>query len=437
MFANCLPNTLDTTVNYTPPQDSTSLPDTFIVTGDIQAMWLRDSTNQVLPYIRFAAQDTHLRSMLEGLLHRQVHCILLDPYANAFNLADEGSRWLTDTTYKLGYLDTQINAMTMKLHERKFELDSMCAVLRLSNALHAALNSTSFATEKWAHAIALIVDKMEEQQAATSEDMARANPPYFFQRSSAVPTDTLMHGVGVPARRCGLIKSPFRPSDDASALPFPTAANAMAVVNLRSVAEILSSTARKDLALRAIALAEEVEAAIKQHSVMNHTHAGKIYAYEVDGFGNGYFMDDANIPSLLSLPYLGFTSINDELYQKTRSFVLSDWNPYFFEGDAGAGIGGPHVGYGYIWPMSLSMRALTSTDEDEVAWCIYHLLRSNAGTGLTHESFFKDSVDTYTRPWFAWSNSLFGELMLHVEETMPEVLSRDFSQPPGFHHRPQ
>lgn len=87
---------------------------------------------------------------------------------------------------------------------------------------------------------------------------------------------------------------------------------------------------------------------------------GKVFAFEVDGFGSAYFMDDANIPSLLSLPYLGYVDKNDPIYKNTRKFVLSEYNPYFFKGEAGEGIGGPHVGPGYIWPMSIIMRVYTS-----------------------------------------------------------------------------
>ena len=182
----------------------------------------------------------------------QAKCILLDPYANAFNFEAEGSPWVTDTTYKLGFLGTQINGMTMKLHERKFELDSLCAFLRLSTRYYnATKDSTPFTRSggEWLQAVEVVLSTMREQQKGMAEEQAQANPAYYFQRSSAVPTgtillllhaaftsalldrarvmthalscqivlrevlDTLMHGVGVPGRRCGLVKSPFRPSD--------------------------------------------------------------------------------------------------------------------------------------------------------------------------------------------------------------------------------
>ena len=161
-------------------------------------------------------------------------------------------------------------------------------------------------------------------------------------------------------------------------------------------------------------LADEVAAALKKHAVVKHPKYGKIYAFEVDGFGNALMMDDANVPSLLAMAYLGDVSPKDKIYRNTRRFVWSEDNPYFFKGTAGEGIGGPHVGYDMIWPMSIMMKAFTSTDEKEIKWCMQTLLATDAGKGFIHESFHKDDASVYTRDWFAWQNTLFGELVLKL-----------------------
>jgi len=316
--------------------------------------------------------------------------------------------------------------MTFALHERKYELDSLCAFLKLSYEYYNASGNdlTPFDNE-WLKAVAAVLEVIKLQQEPQGPLNPTGGSGYFFQRSAKAPTDTLMHGVGPPAKRTGLSISPFRPSDDASALPFPTAANAMAVVSLRNVVKILSvlkDNSVTPLINLANQLATEIDNAIQSHCIMNHPSFGSIYAYEVDGFGNAYFMDDANIPSLLSLPYLGYCAPDDPIYLRTREFLLSDSNPYFFSGSAGEGIGGPHVGQGYIWPMSIMIRALTSTKDSEILECLELLKNASAGTGFMHESFFQNDVNNFTRPWFAWANSLFGELILYLAQNKPHLI---------------
>ena len=189
--------------------------------------------------------------------------------------------------------------------------------------------------------------------------------------------------------------------------------NFFAVTSLRKAAKILTEVNKKtDLAKECTDLANEVETALKEYAVYNHPKYGKIYAFEVDGFGNHLLMDDANVPSLLAMPYLGDVDVNDEIYQNTRRFVWSEDNPYFFKGTAGEGIGGPHIGYDMIWPMSIMMKAFTSQDDQEIVSCIKMLMTTDAGTGFMHESFNKNNPEKFTRAWFAWQNTLFGELIL-------------------------
>ena len=245
--------------------------------------------------------------------------------------------------------------------------------------------------------------------------------PYRFQRKTAVQYDSMSHnGYGNPVKPCGLIASAFRPSDDSTVLLFLIPSNFMAVSSLRKAAEIINSLAPRGgggdeaLATECRALADEVEAALRQYAVYDHPKYGPIYAFEVDGFGNQLLMDDANVPSLLAMAYLGDVPIDDPVYQNTRRFVWSEDNPYFFRGSAGEGIGGPHVGYDMVWPMSIMMRAFTSTDDNEIRQCLQILVNTDAGTGFIHESFNKNDATNYSRPWFAWQNTLFGELILKL-----------------------
>ena len=399
MFANCFPNTLDTTVHFT-DEDGDGLPDTFVYTGDIHAMWLRDSGAQVFPYVRLAKHDKHLQQMLAGVIRRQLKCILLDPYANAFNLEpNPNGEWMKDLT-----------KMSPELHERKWEVDSPCYALRLAYEYWHQTGDTSIFGDLWISAVEKIVTTFRDQQ------RKEGHGQYRFQRITGRATDTMVNdGWGAPVKPVGLIASAFRPSDDATTLLFLIPSNFMAVTQLRHTAEILTKVNRNTLlANECRQLADEVERALKQYAVCQHPKYGAIYAYEVDGYGSQMLMDDANVPSLLALAYMGDVAIDDSIYQNTRRFVLSKDNPWYFSGKAGEGIGGPHIGYDMIWPMSFMMRAFTSPDDTEIKHCMEMLMTTDANTGFMHESFHKDDAAHFTRPWFAWQNTLFGELIIKL-----------------------
>ena len=396
MFENCFPNTLDTTVHF---RELNGKPDTFVYTGDIHAMWLRDSGAQVWPYVQLANEDPKLKEMLEGVIRRQFLCINIDPYANAFNDGPVGGDWQSDMT-----------DMKKELHERKWEIDSLCYPIRLAYHYWQVTGDASIFDEVWMEAIGNVLKTFREQQ--RKEGVG----PYKFQRRTERALDTLNNnGNGAPVKPVGLIVSSFRPSDDATTLQFLVPSNFFAVTSLRKAAEILVQVNKNDaLANECKALADEVETALKKYATYNHPKFGTIYAFEVDGFGNHLLMDDANVPSLLAMPYLGDVDVNDPIYQNTRRFVWSDSNPYFFKGTAGEGIGGPHVAYDMVWPMSIMMKAFTSQDDNEIKECVRMLMNTDAGTGFMHESFHKDNPKNFTRAWFAWQNTLFGELIIKL-----------------------
>ena len=404
MFANCLPNTLDTTVL---PGEFEGKPDTAVLTGDIPAMWLRDSSAQVWPYLALAGTDDRLRQLLEGVIRRQTRCLLIDPYANSFmaDLSAPPLEWSTkdQTEMKPG------------VGERKYELDSICYPIRLAHGYWKSTGDTRPFDSAWKQAMTAVLQTMRVQQ------RKKGAGPYRFQREAINPTDTLVNGIGNPVKPIGLIASCFRPSDDACIFSFLVPSNLFAVTSLRQLATMANTIVHDpDMANDATALANEVELALRQHALVS-TAAGTIWAYEIDGYGGQVLMDDANVPSLLGLPYLE-CSPDAAVYSRTRKFVWSELNPWFFRGTAGEGIGGPHIGRDMIWPMSQIIYGLTSNSDTEIVRAIQMLKTSSAGTGFIHESYNKNDPSQFTRSWFAWANTLFGEFIGRTAQRRPELL---------------
>ncbi|OSZ62617.1 metal-independent alpha-mannosidase [Sphingomonas sp. IBVSS2] len=404
MFANAWPNTLDTTVLRAGEQDS------FVVTGDIPCLWLRDSSAQMKPYLHLAREDARLAMLLRGLIARHARSVLIDPYANAFMedpLARTSLSWAVndDTEMKPG------------VAERKWEVDSLCYVIRLGHQYWRATGDTRPFDATWAQAMRAILRTFREQQRKTGPG------PYRFRRNAPQPTETLLWSTGNPTRPIGLIHSGFRPSDDACLYSFLIPSNLFAVTALRELAE-LCSEARPDpvLAAEALALAAEVSAALRAHGTMRLPDGRRVWAYEVDGYGNAVFLDDANVPSLSGLAYLGCAKPNDALWRRTADAAWSEANPWFFKGRAAEGIGGPHVGSGQVWPMSLIVRALSARDDATIRRCLKTLRDTDADTGFVHEAFDKDDPSIFTRKWFAWANGLFGELIVHLADVRPQIL---------------
>lgn len=406
LFNNCFPNTLDTTVNFSIKDGK---PDTYVITGDIDAMWLRDSSAQVYPYLSFVKQDNDLKQLIAGVINRQTQCILKDPYANAFyNDPNKVGEWAHDLT-----------KMQPGIHERKWEIDSLCYPIRLAYRYWKETGDTTPFDAPWKSAIALTLKTFREQQRKDGDG------PYSFQRRTSWATDGVaMGGYGYPVNPVGLICSTFRPSDDATIYSFLVPSNFFAVVSLKQAAEMVKQI-HKDEALAAdlLALAAEVENALRKYATVNHEKYGRVYAYEVNGFGSFNLMDDANVPSLLSLPYLNAASADAVVYVNTRKMLLSADNPFFYKGSAGEGIGGPHAGKNMIWPLGIIMRGLTSQSDKEGKQCLDMLKASNAGTGFMHESFNKDDAGKYTRKWFAWANTLFGEFLWKTYKEKPHLLA--------------
>lgn len=392
MFENCYTNTLDTTVKKM--ADGT----TYVITGDIPAMWLRDSVCQLRPYYVLAEKDAEIADMIEGLVKRQMKYILLDPYANAFNETDNGNCWEKDETDTSDWV-----------WERKYEIDSLCFPIQMSYLLWKNTGRTSQFDNTFKEAVYKIIEVWKTEQDHENKS------PYKFIRRNCYFTDTLSRdGKGTLVKsNIGLTWSGFRPSDDACQYGYLIPSNMFAVVVLKYLVEIAKEILKDDiLAKNATELANEIEQAIEKYGVLDHHKYGKVYVYEVDGFGQYNIMDDANLPSLLSIPYIGYRDENNKIYQNTKKMILSEANPYFYRGVKAEGIGSPHTPVNYIWHISLAMQGLTTKNIDYKKEILEVMKKTDGGKNLMHEGFNVDNPEEYTREWFSWANAMFCELLL-------------------------
>lgn len=385
MFLNCFYSTLDTTTEII--DDGTS----YVFTGDIPAMWLRDSSVQVMGYLPYASDDSDVARLIKGLISRQMRYILIDPYANAFK-KEKGAGGHRDST----------DFESEWIWERKFEIDSLCYPLWLAKKYYYQTSDAGIFDGEFLRAYDRIIFTLLTEQHHDEKS------PYFFVREGEYAGDTLENsGKGAKSKPCGLIWSAFRPSDDKCVYHYLIPANLMAASVFKSYAEIFTILNDKKRAAEAAEFSDTVLKAVKNFGIYNHPKYGKIYAYETDGYNNFNLMDDANVPSLLSLPYLGCCDKSDKLYLNTRRFILSCDNPYYFEGGTACGVGSPHTPKGYIWHIGIIIQMLTCTDAEEKERCFNYLVNTDADCGVMHESFDKDNPDKFTREWFAWANTLF------------------------------
>lgn len=397
LYRNCYPNTLETATEFL--DDGT----VFVLTGDIPAMWLRDSTAEVSHYIPLAKENEEIRKIIKGVILRQRKYIAVEPYANAYKKEESDYEPFGDLPKNKPIV-----------WERKYEIDSLCYPVRLAYLYLKATGDKSVLDESFVDFAKTVLSVWRTEQRHFEKS------PYRFFRDTRNYHDTIHNdGMGEPVAYTGMTWSGFRPSDDACSYGYLVASNMFAVVVLGYLSEMLSDCGENELAVESLALREEIDNGIKKYAVVEHEKYGKLYACEVNGMGDYFLFDDANVPSLLSAPYLGYCAYDDEIYQNTRRFILSKDNPYYYEGKCAKGVGSPHTPDGYIWHIALSMQGLTAQSAEEVREILHMLETTDADTGLMHEGFCADDPTKFTRSWFSWSCALFAEL---VERAVDEEM---------------
>ncbi|KAI0131810.1 hypothetical protein BJ170DRAFT_221870 [Xylariales sp. AK1849] len=441
LFENTFPSTTDTTIKFHTGGSSGKKkknkkgqtdegkwegPHSFIITGDIIAEWLRDSTNQLSPYQPLAKKDPAIYQLILGAVNTQAEYVIESPYCNAFQpppisglpISHNGQADAVHPAYEPSFV-----------FECKYELDSLAHFLALGNDFNDHTGSTEHLNPRWYLALKTLLNVLQQQSEPTfnPETGRFQRNDYTFQRSTNTGTETLnLGGVGNPLNHdTGLVRSAFRPSDDATILGFFIPANAMMAVELKRTANMLTGAGKNTLAQTVSKWSETISNGIWEHGVVHHKIFGDVFAYEVDGYGSSILMDDANYPSLLALPAMGFVQPDDTTYQNTRRMLLSKQsNPYYLAGREFHGIGGPHIGLSNAWPMSLLIQAQTSDNDTEISECIDLVLKSSK-LGLIHESVDVNSVSSYTRSWFAWANGVFAETILDIAKRKPHLIFQD------------
>ncbi|KAJ2367400.1 hypothetical protein H4S01_002182 [Coemansia sp. RSA 2610] len=421
LFANIFPNTLDTTVAW----HNASAPFTFLVTGDITAQWIRDSANQVLPYLPYTSADQALAKLVLGLINMQAEELNDYPFGNAFQppprsgLAPEANGIAVNLA-----VSPPFNNRTV--FEAKFELDSFASFFQVTTAYWRSTGDYEFIySPAWSAAAGKVLDAIRALQMPTYAGKQLNPSPVTYKRYTDQAQETQFGGGrGNPVKYTGMARSLFRPSDDATIFPFLVPANAFLCVELENLGDMLNTLrVFPELRDRAAKLAAQIRAGVLQFGTATHPKHGKVFAYEVDGYGSVLLTDDANGPSLLSLPYLGFVNATDPTYRNTRKMVLSlDDNPWYFEGPYIHGIGGPHTGYLKVWPMAVAMRGMTSDNSDEVKECLDQLKATTSGLGLIHESVNVNDGADYTRSWFAWGNALTSQFVIDAITRFPGII---------------
>jgi uncharacterized protein len=348
---------------------------TYISTGDIQGDWLRDSSAVVVPYIGLAERDDRISQLLHGVTARQAHYMAIDPYANAFG-------------------------PDYRVMERKFEVDSLLYPIWFAARYWDQTGDRSVFTPEVNRSFERVLKVLRDEQ-------------HHAQRSRYRHAQLADNGRGSPVRQTGMVWDGFRPSDDPCRYQYNIPVNMFAVTAMRELTKIEREVYHNNAdAMNAWGLSMEIQRGIERYGIVFVPGFGRIYAYEVDGLGHANVMDDANVPSLLSIPYFGYLSKHNAMYQATRGFVLSNRNPYYFVGRYARGIGSPHTPRGYVWPMSIVMQALTSEDEGEIQTLLGYIAASDTGDHRLHESFNVNWPERYTRADFAWPNALYAELVL-------------------------
>lgn len=478
LFENSFPNTLDTMVKWrgfanatdeaTGETTTTDEELTYVITGDIDAMWLRDSASQIYSYVSLlepSAEPDSLASLWRGLINSHARYIVISPYCHSFQPpAESGIQPTHNGAYSLNHPMPAYNPSLV--FDCKWELDSLASFLQISAAYYERTGDLAFFGKyRWKQAVEAAVHAAAAMRLGTYDADGKVLPSaWTFTGYTTRGSETLTNdGLGNPVRENGMVRSGFRPSDDACIFQLLTPSNMMFAAYLEQASVMMEGLAdggdheAANLTMQMRELAGTIRYGVARDAVVSHRDFGDIFAYEVDGYGGANLMDDANVPSLLALPFWNYTQPSKKttaktasksveqraddavekaaaeeakhdfakIYQNTRKFVLSMANPYFAQGPVLSAVGGPHLGPGRGWPMAATVAALTAYDdlagikagEDRakvVGEQLRMILDSTDGKGVIHETVNAWAETTWTRSWFGWANGMFGELVLRI-----------------------
>ncbi|KAH8827769.1 Six-hairpin glycosidase-like protein [Flagelloscypha sp. PMI_526] len=417
LFENTFPNTLDTTVKYFNKDQNLA----FIITGDITAQWLRDTANQFAHYLPLLSLDQELAALVKAVINNEARYVAEYPYCGSFQpppesgLSPSHNDWADGVT-----VNPPVNNQTV--FECKYELDSLCGFLKLSRGYYNRTQDASFINDNWKSAIDQVFRVINEQsQASFDENWNWVSYYNWTGGNGALSPRVPNGGNGEPKGKNGLVGTHHRPSDDISTYAFLTPANAMLSVELDHLASMLDAVGQlSNISTQAKEWSERISKAVWDTTLVDN-----VFAYETNGLGSRYVMDDANVPSLLSLPYLGFLKKDHPAYLATKKVVLSRQNPYYAEGASWKGVGGPHVDPWHPWPMASISAIFGSDDDEEILDLLYRVANNTGGLGLIHEAVSIYNSSVWTRPWFAWANSYFAEMLLDLADRKPALIFND------------
>lgn len=477
LFQNSFPNTLDTMVKWhgyanDAEGNSTTEELSYIITGDIDAMWLRDSASQLYSYLSFLSPHkteltddiASLNSLWRGLINSHARYIIISPYCHSFQPPPEsGIPPSVNGAYDQNNPRPAYDRN--KVFDCKWELDSLASFLQVSVGYWTRTHDHAFfARYQWIEAVKAAVDAAAAMRLGTYDTEGRVLPSaWTFTGWTNRGSETLTNdGLGNPVRSNGMVRTAFRPSDDATIFQLLVPANMMWAKYLEEASVLVAELAEGavhplDATKQAMAreltqtmrdFARGIREGIDADGVVAHREFGDIFAYECDGYGGVNLMDDANVPSLLSMPLFRYDESRyplpksvagrdyGKIYQNTRRFAMSMANPYWAQGPAISAVGGPHLGPGKGWPMAALVAGLTAFEAESgfvdargdsldagagealvafVGEQLGMVLNSTSGWGVVHESVDSWRGASFTRAWFGWANGLLGELVVRME----------------------
>ena len=424
LFISCYRFTLETKILYSLYKEE----DAFIYSTNLPVMWPSQACMQIYPYIKHCINDKDLSKLIISIFNRMLNFILLDPFANAFVLKNTiNSPYINDITFKKSFENKFVHCMGGEVWERKFCLNSIIFPLYIMCKYNFITKDFSFINELFFKALIEVIKVIKNELRDTDEENCNDGPQYFFQRNTHEPFDTLHFGRGNPCKNTFLIKSYFRSSEDTCLLPYNIPENALAYVTLKKVKSMLENYQKNpkynSLIIELENISNNLYKGITQYGIIKDIETGeKFFAYEIDGYGNYYFMDEPRYPSLLSLPFFEFCDINDEIYINTRKRILSRNNPYYLIGKFGEGESSAHSFRNYNSTLFTIMRALTSNDKNEIFECLNLLEKSSNGLNCLHEFFDINDINFYVNTSFPYANSFFCVLIDKLIEKFPDIL---------------